>query len=153
MSTRAAAARRALASLEGPLRRLSTSLQEEAPLFPLTEMRLRANEKAIDAFLQRYQQTADLLMRKVFPLVLAVLREREDVVRFRDILDGLERQGVIDSADEWSEVNEQRNRLVHEYAMAPNERVAEINAAWVTAPMLVVAARRCAAAIAEGSTT
>lgn len=138
-------AERALAMLAGPIRRLQRSLADDAALFPLTpETVVAADEKTIDAFLQRYQQVADLILRKAFPRLLAALEQRDERVRFRDMLDELERYGVIDSADFWSDVNDQRNRLVHEYAMEPAERAAELNRAWAFAPALVEAVERCA---------
>ncbi|HEV2569164.1 MAG TPA: HepT-like ribonuclease domain-containing protein [Sphingomonas sp.] len=84
----------------------------------------------IDAFLQRFQQVVDLTLRKLFPKLVAALELREERVALRPVLDRLEREGLIESADWWSELNELRNRLVHEYAMAPDQRAAELNKAW-----------------------
>lgn len=141
-------ARRALDMLAGPVARLRTSLEEDASVFPLNATSvLTVDAKAIDAFLQRYQQVADLLLRKLFPRVLAVIEQRGEQLRFRDMLDALERYRVIDSADEWSDIAEQRNRLVHEYAMEAPARAHELNGAWASAPLLIAGVDRCAIAL------
>lgn len=132
-------ARQVLQNLAGPTRRLNLSLQRDASLFPLepTSFDDEAALLAIDAFLQRFQQVVDLTLRKLFPKLVAALKLREERVALRPVLDRLEREGLIESADWCSELNELRNRLVHEYAMSPEQRATELNTAWRYAPKLV----------------
>jgi hypothetical protein len=137
--------------LAGPGARLRASLDEDSGLFPLdAQSVITADAKAIDAFLQRFQQVSDLLLRKAFPRLLAALEERDERHRFRDMLDELERFGVIESADLWSDINDLRNRLVHEYAMDPEPRSRELNLAWSMAPLLIEAVQRCLSYLDEG---
>ncbi len=128
-----------LKMLSGPMRRLRLSLESDSQLFPLQPSRFDDDAVllAIDAFLQRFQQVVDLTLRKLFPKLLAALELREERVALRPVLDRLEREGLIESADWWSELNELRNRLVHEYAMSPEQRAIELNTAWRYAPELV----------------
>jgi hypothetical protein len=118
--------------LAGPARRLRLSLDRDHSLFPLQGGAFDDDVAllTIDAFLQRFQQVVDLTLRKLFPKLVAALELREERVALRPVLDRLEREGLIESADWWSELNELRNRLVHEYAMAPDQRAAELNKAW-----------------------
>ena len=126
-------------------------MSEDAEHFPLdAKSVLTVDSKTIDAFLQRYQQVADLLLRKAMPRLLSAIEERDERLRFRDMLDELERYGVIESADQFSDINEQRHRLVHEDAMEPSARAAELNLAWAFAPVLIESVQSCTRYLDEG---
>lgn len=66
---------------------------------------------------------------------------------FRDTLDAFERLELIDSADRWEELNELRNRLIHEYALDDATRAQELNAAFALTAMIEATAERFAGAI------
>ena len=72
----------------------------------------------IDSFIFRYSKIQDKIGTKFFPLVLEVLGEYDEQLAFIDILNKLEKLGLIESAEVWFEYSELRNQLTHEY---PNE--------------------------------
>jgi uncharacterized protein with HEPN domain len=47
----------------------------------------------------------------------------------RDVLDRLERFGVIPSADRWDEIRSMRNQLAHDYPASEAEKAATIELA------------------------
>lgn len=103
--------------LAGPRERLRESIADDGGMFPIKGVPLdRQDRKALDAFLQRFQQVYDILVRKAMPRALAYLTANERALPFRDMLDALDRLELIESADAWEELNQLRNRLVHEYA-------------------------------------
>ena len=135
--------------IAGPLARLHESVTEDANLFPLSANSFdRQSRKALDAFLKRFQQVYDILARKVMPAMHLFLTADVRPRSFRDTLDAFERLELIDSADRWEELNELRNRLIHEYALDDLTRAHELNAAFAAAPMITAAAERFAHIIA-----
>lgn len=121
--------------------RLRASLERDAAAFPVTPSTVRRVDAdaatARDAFLQRFQQTSDHLLRKLLPRSLAAIDGSAEFRPMRDMLDALERAGAIDSPDPWLTLIELRNRLIHEYALSDQELAADLNDAWVMAPWLL----------------
>lgn len=139
---------RALAMIAGPLSRLRESVEDDGQLFPLSAGSFdRQSRKALDAFLQRFQQVYDILARKLMPAMHAYLVADARPRSFRDTLDAFERLELIDSADRWEELNELRNRLIHEYALDDATRAQELNAAFALTAMIEATAERFARAI------
>lgn len=115
-----------------PLARLRESVEEDGHLFPLSASSFdRVSRKALDAYLQRFQQVYDILARKLMPAMHAYLAADARPRSFRDMLDAFERLDLIESADKWEELNELQNRLIHEYALDDATRAQELNAAFV----------------------
>ena len=141
MNGQATRLRLALEAMEGMEVRLNLSLAEDAAMFPVTAITL-ANPsseliKTLDAFLKRFEQTADHLLRKLFPLTIAAADASREVLPFRDILDRLHRFSLIDDPATWVSLNDLRNRLVHDYALDNEELAAYLSAAWHLSPMLL----------------
>ena len=67
----------------------------------------------IEAFTSRFCRVQDTLGDKLIPVWLKLLGE--PVAAVVDNLDKSEKLGVIPSADEWLEVRQLRNQMVHEY--------------------------------------
>ena len=128
----------ALDNLAGPLARLRRSLTKPDSCFPLGVDGI-ADETVdeIDQFLQRFQQVVDITLRKLFPSVTVVVSGTAPPRFFRDMLDLLERAEIIADASWWAEVNDQRNRLAHEYAMEASVRASELNTARAAAQIVV----------------
>lgn len=125
--------------------RLEHSLEREG-LHPFVAERVRhGSEEAIeaqDAFIQRFAQAADHVLRKLFPRTLAVLEVSDEALAFLDALDRLERIGLIDDAEQWSGVARLRNRLIHEYALSEQDLADDLNAAWSAAGLLTAQIKR-----------
>lgn len=118
-------------SIGGPLARLDRSLREDGASIIKPEHRQSGHDMlATDAFLQRFQQVTDLALRKLFPRLLAVLEESDVRHPFGTVLDRLDGYGIVSDVSWWIGLNEIRNRLIHEYAMSPDDRAAEIKLAW-----------------------
>lgn len=118
----------------GPLARLGRSLRDDGPAILKSEPdKIGHDLLATDAFLQRFQQVADLTMRKLFPRLLAVLESSDALHPFGVVLDRLDGYEVLSDVPWWIELNEVRNRLTHEYAMPADQRAAELAAAWQAA--------------------
>lgn len=118
------------------MRRLRGSLTDDAWLCPFVADADRRREDTTDAFLLRFQQVCDQLLRKFLPRLANLRAAVTGPIALRDILDALERVGAIDSADWWEELNELHNALVHEYAMEPQARVVVLNRAWSAASLI-----------------
>jgi hypothetical protein len=133
--------RLALEAMEGMEVRLNLSLTEDAAMFPVTATTLESPGsemiKTLDAFLKRFEQITDHLLRKLFPLTIAAADASREVLPFRDVLDRLHRFSLIDEPAMWVSLNELRNRLVHDYALDNEELAADLSAAWQLSPMLL----------------
>jgi hypothetical protein len=85
---------------------------------------------ALDQFAYRFIRLQDALGRGVLRLVLTdVFREPYEDAPFRDVLDRLERLGVIPSAERWEEGRAIRNTFTHDYPETPAAKAASLNAA------------------------
>ncbi len=85
--------------------------------------------KVIDTFVFRFIKLQDYLGQKLFRHFLEEIGELYENMSFIDILDKLEKLGIINSSVEWIEIRKLRNKLKHEY---PDELEAikeEINVA------------------------
>lgn len=121
----------------GPLARLGRSLRDDADAVLKPESEKSGHDLlATDAFLQRFQQLADLTLRKLFPRLLSVLESSDAIHPFGAVLDRLDGYEVLSDVPWWIELNETRNRLIHEYAMSPEQRDTELESAWKAAARL-----------------
>lgn len=98
--------------------------------------------RAMDAFLQRFQQTLEHMNGRVLPAIYRI--EEPGGVRpaFRTMLLHFERQGLVADSREWGERIEVRNRLAHEYPLSPVNRTRDLLAAIAAATRLVADWRR-----------
>ncbi|MGA9046619.1 hypothetical protein [Sulfuricurvum sp.] len=71
-------------------------------------------EKAIlDAYLKRFASLQDFLGAKIFPLLIEI--SGMGTVKMSEVLFMMEKEGIIDSFDNWMELREIRNELEHDY--------------------------------------
>lgn len=96
---------------------LATSVRRTAGLFPLDGHALEvldedASEK-LDAFRARFSGLQDLLSNKLFRGIL--LLEEETPQSMLDILNAMEKRGVVKSFDDWKIARDLRNAFMHEY--------------------------------------
>lgn len=82
------------------------------------------NIDILDRFIFRFTKTVDSMGRRLFPEILNVLGEREEDMFFRDILNRLERIGILTNAEDWNTYRERRNSLTHEYPETDMGKVA-----------------------------
>ena len=141
MKTREQRLRETVGALAAIGRRLSSSLEDEVDTFPLTPADAASDDhaltKSLDAFLQRFNQMLDHMLRKLFPRVQAAIAASDELLTVRELLENLHRASVIADVQSWLELIEVRNRLTHEYALDSIERAAALNDAWHRAPMLL----------------
>ncbi|WP_297455906.1 HepT-like ribonuclease domain-containing protein [Persephonella sp.] len=85
--------------------------------------------KVIDTFVFRFIKLQDYLGQKLFRRFLEEIGELYENMSFIDILDRLEKLGIIDSSLEWMEIRKLRNKLTHEYPDELESIKEEINIA------------------------
>ena len=79
--------------------------------------------RCIDQFLFRFVKAQDSIEGKLFRYLMTLMGEDAESMPMRDILDKMERYGVIDSADEWIYIRQLRGDIVHEYDSAQGDDV------------------------------
>lgn len=98
-------------------RNLQVSLRRTAELFPLSaETMEQLDDQALerlDAFRVRYAQFQDLLANKLFRNLLRL--EEETTGTMLDVLNAMEKRGLIASFDHWKILRELRNTFMHDY--------------------------------------
>ncbi len=107
----------ALKTAEIHLQRLRKAREDLLKLGDVDKLELTDWEtiKLVDTFLFRFIKLQDFLGGKVFKHFLKAIGEYTDSMSFIDILDRLEKLGIIQNSEEWLKIRELRNRLTHEY--------------------------------------
>jgi hypothetical protein len=102
---------------------------------PLTEAHFARRDAdliaALDQFAYRFTKLQDVMSAKVFrQYALEVLHEPVESAPIIDILNLLERYGLLPSAVRWQEIREIRNQINHEYQLSPAELVVTLRIAF-----------------------
>lgn len=130
-----------LESARGAGARLRLSLDRLSTLFPLTAAGIPPGDsqaaEAVDAFQKRFETLQDTLANPVFRAVVAAEFAEAKVQTLRDVLNLMEKLGVIDRVADWDLIRQARNRLAHEYPTRPDRQAAQLNDAWTLAPRLL----------------
>ena len=71
--------------------------------------------KVIDTFIYRFIKLQDLMGEKLFKVFLDQIGEYKDSMSLLDMLDKLEKFGMVENATDWMEFRKLRNKLTHEY--------------------------------------
>jgi len=71
----------------------------------------------------------DYMGNKLFKAFLAEIGEYTDNMSFLDVLDKLEKLGIISSAENWLKLRKLRNKLAHEYPNKLDEILEDIKEA------------------------
>lgn len=90
----------------------------------------------IDQLIYRYTKLQDALGAKLFPTIVAHLREDAESLTIRDKLDHLERIDAISDAERWQELRELRNQLAHDYEDDAATAVGYLNDVYETSSLL-----------------
>lgn len=111
-------------------KRLSDALDSLKILIPLNTEKYKSLTKAdlavIDQVSYRFTKLQDT-GGQLIKAILILIGEDIQALPFIDVLNKAERLGVIESADEWLLLREQRNFLSHEYSVDEAEVVEGIN--------------------------
>ena len=116
--------------------RINTALKFLEPLFPLTEAVLNAlsdeQTAVLDQFLYRFAKLQDCIGLRLIPAVYALLESDTSAHPFIDILNRLEKLGVLTSAADWQYFRSLRNNFAHEYPERSEDIVNAINALYAS---------------------
>lgn len=94
-----------------------------------------ANNELLDAFVSRYGRLQDTLGNKLLPALLTANLEKTG-----SQLDNLllaEKLGWVDSMDDWVDLRDLRNKLIHEYMESPQGLLEALQAALKGAQVLI----------------
>ena len=126
----------ALEECKKHIQRINTALKFLEPLFPLTEEALNAlsdeQTAVLDQFLYRFAKLQDCIGLRLIPAVYALLESDASVHPFIDILNRLEKLGVLTSAADWQYFRSLRNNFAHEYPDRPEDIVHGLNALYAS---------------------
>ena len=118
----------ALEECKKHIQRINTALKFLEPLFPFTQYRLNtlSDEQVavLDQFLYRFAKLQDCIGLRLMPTVYSLLENDTTAHPFIDILNRLEKLGVLTSAADWQYFRSLRNNFAHEY---PERQVDIIN--------------------------
>ena len=105
-------------------------------MFPLTQDRLNAlsdeQSAVLDQFLYRFAKLQDCIGLRLIPAVYALLESDTSAHPFIDILNRLEKLGVLTSAADWQYFRSLRNNFAHEYPDRPEDIVHGVNALYAS---------------------
>ena len=126
----------ALEECKKHIQRINTALKFLEPLFPLTEAVLNAlsdeQTAVLDQFLYRFAKLQDCIGLRLIPAVYALLESDTSAHPFIDILNRLEKLGVLTSAADWQYFRSLRNNFAHEYPDRPEDIVHGVNALYAS---------------------
>lgn len=108
-------------------------------------------QRIVNSFLFNYIKIQDKIGSKLFRRVLQHWREDEyDNMTMLDMLNRLERLGIIESVEAWDKLRETRNALTHEYPEDIQTRIDNIALALAGYPQLKVIIANIERAVGPG---
>ena len=122
-------------------KRLNEALVYLKDLLPIDETKLAQLSSQDYAYLDvvavRYAKLQDIIGSKLFYLLLDVMEETVESNRFLDVLERLEKVGILESVDFWIELRNVRNFVAHEYPEEPLLLIKNINLLHVSSVKLL----------------
>lgn len=104
-------------------------IQHKLPFNVQSYKKLTEDEiEHIDQFLFRFSKLQDAIGQRFFKTILMFFQEEVEGVPFIDILNLLEKLGLINSSQQWQYLREIRNAISHEYDDSPELMVQALNA-------------------------
>lgn len=103
------------------------------PILPMTGERLEhlndAQVQSVDQFILRFTKLQDAMGSRLFPSILQYLQEQYEERPMLDKLNRLEKLSYIQSAEEWQNIRNTRNKFAHDYPDDWDKNAALINVA------------------------
>ena len=122
--------------------RINEAFEEIKEIFPLSGkkyLNLTSNEvKNIDQYLFRFSKMQDTIGEKLFRLIVEDFVENINNMTFIDILNRLEKVGVLQSTVEWHVLRKARNSIAHQYDDDENEMADAINSIFAQKDILLL---------------
>jgi len=113
------------------IQRLNNASNKMSKFMSLNELKyinLTDDEVAnIDQFLFRFAKLQDAVGQKLFKTVLLFLKEDIDGKPFIDILNLMEKLYLLEDANIWKQLRDDRNELAHNYEDEPDQMSETIN--------------------------
>ena len=106
----------------------------------------------LDQYIYRFSKLQDTIGSRLFPFLMEVLAEPTSDKAFIDILNRLEKLGIIDSAFSWIQIRKIRDDIAHEYPASLFERIEGINLLFEKLEMLELIIERCRLMYEKAST-
>ena len=111
--------------------RIEKSYNKVKNIFPLSAPqyeKLNDDEiQAIDQYLFRFAKLQDTLGDKLFKLIVSEYVDNTDGLTFLDILNHLEKFGILEDANIWKKLRTIRNDISHQYDDEPQEMAEALN--------------------------
>ena len=130
-----------LTTCERHIKRLQWAMNTMQSYLPITAARfqnLTEEEVAVlEVFTNRFAKLHDAMATKLFPLVLEIAKEPEDLPAFIDKLNRLEKINAIPSVEQWLAFRKIRNQFAHDYPEDSEQNAAVINLAYNYAEQLL----------------
>ncbi|WP_187647930.1 hypothetical protein [Nitrosophilus labii] len=87
-------------------------------------------ERIVNSFLFRYAKIQDSMGAKLFKEILYALKEIDNYsIPMKDVLNKMEKLGIIKDATTWDRLREIRNDISHEYPLDYEERLENLKKA------------------------
>lgn len=112
------------------LKRLDRIVGILSPDFPLKRLPDDSDEVWIehcDQFIYRFSKLQDAVGLRLIPSLYMLLEDADTAVPFIDMLNRLEKLGVLPSAERWHYFRVLRNSFAHEYPEKEDDSLAALN--------------------------
>ncbi len=114
--------------------RIQQALNYLKPLLPIQPSALESLGGQDLGFLElltgRFAKLQDAIGQKIFPNLLEILKEDIEGQSFLDILNRLEKLGILENVEFWLELRKIRNSIAHEYPDNPELMAKNLNQAF-----------------------
>jgi hypothetical protein len=111
--------------------RIEKSYAKVKEIFPLSAPRYQSlNDdeiEAIDQYLFRFSKLQDTLGKRVFRMIVSEYEDNINELTFLDILNRLEKIGLLDDVNIWKKLRDVRNDISHQYDDEPQEMAEALN--------------------------
>ena len=111
--------------------RIEKSYKKVKDIFPLSAPRYEAlsdeEVEAIDQYLFRFAKLQDTIGNKLFRLIVSEYIDDIERVTFLDILNKLEKIGILDSVEIWKNIRDIRSNISHQYDDNSKEMAEALN--------------------------
>ena len=115
--------------------RLVGGTKKLAAVFPLAPGALAGladdTVALVDQFIYRFTKLQDAMGTRLFPPLVAMITGNDDPRPFLDVLNQLEKNGVIGSVETWQKLRALRNNMAHEYPDSIEQCTATLNMLFV----------------------